>query len=315
MQRLSSDATAAISRRLRYACCMGMLFLSASGQAVMGEESDGVLQESFYQELEVQRQPHFRMQGVEISQQIRYRILSSFNLYAADAAGRQTVVQHIREATLLAADPLSHAAFNDALTRLKDRQLRYRISASGEILQFSGYTNALRPVAVAAGDLSGMLVSNVIDEDGWKELAQLTLFQPPSDPKQKDPPDHPTRHDWGILGGWYGDTKYKQGKRSGKQVMFDFVRQLEYLPPDKLAEKAQPNTALEIRDAKFAASKSGGKIAFNTRNKRVTEAREWFVAEGTVTASLLGNEVVIQLHEQQLLILRVKADKFTLDRP
>ncbi|QDV71342.1 hypothetical protein Poly24_50770 [Rosistilla carotiformis] len=292
-----------------------MLVLLLAFRIDAADETEGKVREAFYQELEVQRQPQFRMQGIEISQQLHYQIVSWFQLYEPDAAGNQSVVQEIRDATLIAADPLSHTVFADALAQLKGRQLKYRVAADGSIFQFTGYVNRQDPVNVAAEDITGMLVSNVIDEDGWKELAQLTLFQPPKDSPGAKPFDQPTRHDWGSLGSWYGDTRFQRGKRRGNLQGFGFVRQLQYLPPGNAANDAKPATALQVRDAKFATERADGQIVFDTRSDRVTTAHEWFSAKGTVTANVLGTDIVIELHERQQMAIRVKAEKFVPRRP
>ena len=56
---------------------------------------------------------------------------------------------------------------------------------AGEVVEFTGYKKNLASVPVDLLTGNGFMVTSVIDEDGWKELADLTFVVPKLDAQQE----------------------------------------------------------------------------------------------------------------------------------
>ena len=74
------------------------------------------------------------------------------------------------------------------------------------MISTKGHPDNVVAVNVQKLGSKGVLISNVIDEGCWKELAELTLFQPPelsrSSRSSRNSFVRKKEHDWGELGGW-----------------------------------------------------------------------------------------------------------------
>lgn len=272
-------------------------------------EPTGEITESFYQDIEVMRRPSFDVQGFKINQQIHYRIRSLFTVRAPDDNDIRTVTQEIRSTELVAADRLSQTVYPGSLAKLKGRKLRYKVNATGSVIQFSGYVDTRQNTTVATpaaagGMLAGAMVSDVIDEDGWRELVQLTLFRPEKVSKNGDVPSRRMRHDWGDLGEWYGETRFTQQRRRGKLQQISYVHQMRYNKP--AAEDS--SGPFKIKDADFSTYRADGAIQYDTRAKQVTAVREQFTVSGTVDTELLGSPVTIGVREEQVITINVLTD-------
>lgn len=263
----------------------------------------------FYQEVEVQRKPSFDIQGIRVAQHLHYRILSFFVVQPANDRGDRTVVQEIRDTQLVQADALSQTMFPQSLAELKGKRLTFVFDSGGRIIDYKGPEKPAQAAEVALPGASGVLVSSVMDDDGWKELATFTIFQPRKDSPQGRPFQYTTRHDWGSLGSWYGDTKVTYGKRRGAFQQFTLVHELEYIPP---AAGAKTDLPFGIQDATFRTVRADAQIVYDTRAERIAEAREWFTVTGTVQAKMLGSDVKVQLEEQQMMTIRMKSQPFRL---
>ncbi len=263
----------------------------------------------FYQEVEVQRQPSFDIQGVRVAQRVHYRILSQFVVQPANDRGDRTVVQEIRETHLVQADALSQTIFTRSLAELNGKRLTFVVDSGGRIIDYQGPEKPAQAEAVELPGASGVLVSSVMDDDGWKELATFTMFQPQKDAPQGQPFKYSTRHDWGSLGSWYGDTEVTYGKRRGTFQQFTLKHALEYIPP---AAGAKTDLPFRIQDAAFRIVRADANIVYDTRAERIAEAREWFTVTGTVQANMLGSDVNVQLQEQQMMTIRMKSQPFRL---
>ena len=77
---------------------------------------------------------------------------------------------------------------------------------------------ARRPQAarVERGAEAGFMVTSVMDEDGWKEMAQLSFFVPEEQTSGSQTWVRKMTHDFGPLGSWAGETHYtpKEGQGS-----------------------------------------------------------------------------------------------------
>ncbi|QEG39270.1 hypothetical protein [Roseimaritima ulvae] len=292
------------------AMAIAVLFSSIGSAAVAQEPTaEADLADRFYQEVEVQRKPSFDIQGVRVAQHIHYRVLSYFVVQPANARGDRTVVQEIRDTQLVQADALSQRMFPAGLAELKGKRLTFVFDSGGRIIEYKGPGQPAQAAEVGLPGASGVLVSSVMDDDGWKELATFTMFQPPQEAPQGQPFQYTTRHDWGSLGSWYGDTKVTYGKRRGAFQQFAFVHELDYIPP---AAGAKTDLPFSIQDAAFKTVRADANIVYDTRAERIAEAREWFTVTGIVQAKMLGSEIKVQLQEQQMMTIRMKTQPFRL---
>ncbi len=260
-------------KSLRYVSIVLLLSITPSAAS----EPDSPV-ESFYQQVDIERNPRFVVQGMNVNQMIHYQILSSFDVYRPDEKGNRKAVQVVSNATLVEADPLSQAVFAQSLAEMRGRRFTYAVDKFSEVVKMEGHQDNTKVVDVQQPKSKGMLVSSVIDEDGWRELAQLTLFQPPETGRSGRSFVRKTTHDWGSLGRWYGKTNFV-GRAYGRDMKrFSYKHQLEYIAPDKDAAKANDPLPFQIDSATFRAYEAWGEIHYNEKDKRVNSVREVFHA-------------------------------------
>lgn len=287
--------------------CAAILVLCCAASS-MADQPDGPA-ETFYQRVDIQRSPQFAVQGVNVNQQIHYRILSSFQVYPPDERGRRKAVQTITDATLVEADPLSHAVFTQSLSEMQGRTFTFQVGKFSEVVSMEGHQDNTKSIEVKKPKSKGMLVSSVIDEDGWKELAQLTLFQPPQTGQTGRSFTRKTTHDWGALGSWYGKTNFTPSAESRNKQKFSYQHHLEYIPPNKEAGKMQDALPFEIESAKFRAYEAWGEIQYDTKHRRVTNVREVFHARGVIATSMLGIPSTVKVNEKQVFTIAVTGQR------
>ena len=270
-----------------------------SGQAEEQDASVDIV-ETFYQEVDVRRSPRFVVQGVSVAQQIHYQIRSSFEVASPDKKGNFKAVQTVENATLLEADALSQAVFTQSLADLIGQKYSYQFDRNHEIIAMTGHESNTEIIEVKAPNSTGTLVSTVIDEDGWKELAQLTLFRPLDQRSPNDPFVRKAEHDWGSLGSWYGKTTFTRTGSQRAVTNYRYQHQLEYTKPN-----GPGDLPFAIVDAKFQAYEAGGIIVFDAKAKHVHRVQERFQAKGTVETTMLGVAATIAIDEQQEFIINV----------
>ena len=93
---------------MRQLTAMTICLLGTASEALVAQQQVKVA-EAFYQEVDVQRRPQFRMQDLTVDQNIHYRIQSYFRLYEPNPKGMHMATQEIREAELIEADHLSQS--------------------------------------------------------------------------------------------------------------------------------------------------------------------------------------------------------------
>ena len=284
------------------------MIVSFSVACVAADEPDAAV-ESFYQQVDIQRSPRFAVQGINVQQQIHYQILSSFDVYPPDEKGNRKAVQTISSATLVQADPLSRVVFTESLAAMQGRKFTYKVDKFSEVLLMEGHQNNTQAIEVQQPKSKGMLVSTVIDEDGWKELAQLTLFQPPQTGRSGRSFVRKTTHDWGSLGSWYGKTNFTGRAAVRNNKRFSYQHQLEYLAPDKQAPKVDDGLPFEIDSATFRAYEAWGEINYDQKYNRVTRVREVFHARGSIATSMLGIPSTVEVDEKQIFTISVTGQR------
>ena len=263
------------------------------------EPASGVV-ETFYQELDVNRSPKFDIQDLIVAQQIHYQVRSAFEVYSPDAKGNFIAIQTVENATLIQADALSQAIFATALAELKGSKFTFNFDRNAEVTSVQGDRSTTATVETKNAKSISVLVSTVIDEDGWKELAQLTLFRPLD-------PSRPTAtfvrkavHDWGSLGSWYGKTIFTHSETKRGVSNYRYQHQLEYLKPE-----GPGDFLFEIQSPQFKAYEAGGEITFDANAKRVMRVRERFRAKGSFNSTMLGVAVPVSVDEQQEFTINV----------
>jgi hypothetical protein len=306
---------------------MWLSSMSAYGQdpvdasaGTSGAQQTGV--ETFYQRVEILRTPKFSLQGMLIQQQIRYRILSTFELHPPDARGNRRVVQTIGETELLEADPLSRAAFASSLEDLRGKSFTYEVDRSIKVVSMQGHQPSQQAIELAQPRSQGFLVSTVLNEDGWKELVQLTLFQPPIG-RSRQRFSRQTTHDWGELGSWYGRTDFIRREEGRGRERYSFKHLLEYRPPVPIPGGQPSALPFAISSATFRTYEAIGEILYDAKSQRVSSTREVFHAQGTIAASVLGVPTQVELDERQEFqievtrarTLRIPATDSTKGRP
>ena len=267
-----------------------------------GLQDPGIVE--VFQELEVVRKPKFVVQGLPFDQNLQYKVMSQYRVGRLSEDGSRDVEQTILEARLISADPMSRKALSTAIDELAGKKFSFQLNSLQEVVDFKGGKKSPKVIDVKKPfdilDTEGFRVTSVIDDDGWKELAQLSFFVPhPQDPKWVGQ----IHHDWGELGNWDGTTDYTRGETTRKLLQVSYQHNLRYSPLDEAVEASK--FPFKIDGTKFKAEKAGGSIQFDTVEGRVDSAVETFNVSGEVEASALGTTAKIQIMEQQLFKIRL----------
>lgn len=251
--------------------------------------------------------PKLGMLGTMTVQDLQYQILSQIKTSAPNAEGVFTCDQEVLETRLLKADDLSRGMFQESLAGLKGWQFSYQLNNRRVITDWkSGPPDGRKVAEVKPPGAAGFLATSVMDEDGWKELAQLTFFVPRPEQGSKSW-KQPMMHNFGPLGSWYGETTFTpQATRKGIEQI-GFVHKMEYRPPEKnVGEKdAGGGLPFTIEKAMLKPEKAGGTIEFDTQANRVLSVQEAFLVRGALSVSLLGQAADVEVEEQQVIGLRL----------
>lgn len=275
-----------------------------------GEEPVAGVVETFYQELDVNRIPQFVIQDISVPQQIHYQVRSAFEVYSPDTKGNFKAIQTVENTTLLQADALSQAVFTKSLAELKGSKFTFNFDRNHEVVSMEGHTAGPEVVEAKNANSISVLVSTVIDEDGWKELAQLTLFRPLDPTRPSATFVRKAVHDWGSLGSWYGKTIFTHAGTQRGISNFRYQHQLEYIKPD-----GPGDLPFEIQSPQFNAYEAGGAITFDAKAKRVLKVHERFRAKGSFTTAMLGIAAPVSIDEQQEFTINVSGYQRKPDQP
>jgi hypothetical protein len=259
---------------------------------------------TLYQELVVQRSPKFSVQGLDMDQKIQYRIVSRLELGPRGDDGKRKVSQFVEDTRLVEADDLSRSTFQSSLDDLRRQQFTLILNQDNEVIDFIGFKKNVIPLPVNLLDSKGFMMTSVIDEDGWKELAELSFFKPrrPSSNETSESQSwmRQMTHDWSPLGSWYGTTTFTPLQSSNALQPYQFTHAMTYNPP-----KEGGATPFKISSAEFHPLLTSGTIQYDPQLGRVVEAEETFHVRGSVGVELLGQAVPIELEEKQVLTVRI----------
>ncbi len=257
--------------------------------------------DDFFQYVVISRVSRYRILELDIGQNVQYVFVSRFHVKKKNDDGGMLVEQKVEGARLSNADPALHERLNELLQKTKGATFTMTLDSRREVTKFAGGQEAIK---VFTGDnpLGGpsFLLWSFLDRDGWKELAQLSFFQPPSSIRRGERWDRSLTHSWGALGNWSGKIYFQStGKQAGLD-RYDYLLDLAYKPPSKGG-----GLPFEIGKSQFQIETARGVIAYQPSRKRVAAAEERFHVRGLLTVSLLGVESAVQMDEMQLFQLRI----------
>lgn len=267
----------------------GKLDARPVGRFVVGDEREQVVT--------VSRRSAYQVAGVTINQAARYALKSRLVVTALRDDGGATVKQTVSAAELLAADDAVRQSLADALRQTVGTSFDLTVYSSGEAIALNGLKDPLRMKQANGLDGLTLRVGAVLDGDGWRELAGLTLFSPEAGGK---PWSRPTTHDWGPLGGWSGRTHFSPKGGAGAE-RYDFAHALSYRPP-----RGDGVLPVRLVEPRFEVLAAGGSIRYDAKTARVTAAEEGFRVRGVVTVDLAGQSVRVEVEEEQGFELRVR---------
>ena len=256
-----------------------------------------------FQTLEIDRRPTFVIPGMTLPQELRYRIVSQLEIAARAADGSRKVVQIIECTYLDHADDLSRAMFTKSLKLLERQQYTFKLNEHDEVVEFTGLKKNRFSLPVTLPGSTGLQLTSVIDEDGWKELAQLTFFHPDDSVAQGQPYVRQMTHDFTPFGSWSGTTTFIGNDVRGDLQSISFRHALEFTPPE--AKAAAGPLGFRVTSADFTVDQADGSVEYDRKHHRVSNARETFHIHGTVAGKLAGQPMNIRMQEQQLMTIRV----------
>ncbi len=143
-------------------------------------------------------------------------------------------------------------------------------------------------------------MTSVMDEDGWKELAQLTFFVP-NEQAESGKWQRQMTHDWGSLGSWYGETTFQSGDATDQYTQFHYQHSMKYQPPDK----ERVDLPFVIESAEFKLQQASGVIQFSQEHRRVVAVEEHFHTFGQLQTRVLRQPSPVNMEERQVLSIRV----------
>jgi hypothetical protein len=215
------------------------------------------------------------------------------------ADGVLVVTQRVEDARLVQADNLTQGALGDAVAKLPGTTFKMELNDRMEVTSFEGENPPPRIVAGKQG--AGFLMVSLMDEDGWKELAQITFFQPEGPIRKGDQWSRPMSHSWGPLGEWKGRIAFQYGGQRQQLHAMPYVLQLRHHP----AAGKDAAFPLPLGDPAFVIRQAGGVIHFDAQQGRVAAAEELFHVTGKFDIALLGQNTTLELEERQEFAIRV----------
>jgi hypothetical protein len=257
----------------------------------------------FYQVVEVSRVSTFRVLDSDIKQGARYTIVSGFQIERKTADGGLVVRQKVEAVKLGEADAALQAQLNGLLQKMRGATFTLTLDAEGQVTRFEGEPDAIK-VLTGSGLLGGQsfLMWSFLDQDGWKELAQATFFQPAKPLKPGATWSRKMAHSWGPLGRWTGQVVYAAAGKQGEMERIDYRLDLAYQPPRKGEATGLP---FEVGRADFRLRQASGSLLYDPVRKRVAAAEERFHVVGRLPVAALGVTAVVDMEEVQLFKIRI----------
>ncbi len=249
------------------------------------------------------RRSAYRILGADLGQDVQYAFVSRFTVDKVDGDGSLVVKQKLVEARFREGDPAMQALLNDSLKKAQGADFEIALDGKGRVTRFRG---PKEPVQIFAGNnpLKGQtfLLWSFLDDDAWKELAQITFFRPDEPLRTGAKWSRKLTHSWGPLGSWGGQTTYVgAGKQTGMERI-NYTHEMTYQPP-----RGGGNLPFKVTKAEFKPLAAGGAMLFDAGKGRVTEAEETFRVRGTVVVAVGDTEAAVDMDETQVFRLRITA--------
>jgi hypothetical protein len=259
--------------------------------------------DQFYQEVLVSRVSNFAILGLEMKSNVQYILVSRFDVKKRHEDGSLDVQQKVEGARLGNGDKNLEALVNGFLQKTKGANFNLHIDGRGRVTKFEGALEEFKVIPGAKGlGQETFLLFSLLDRDAWKELAEMTFFQPDKAPHRGVKWARKMSHSWGPLGGWMGQTVYACTDALKKVHQISFVHDMIYVPPGPGAGMGLP---FQIRKADFKLQTANGALYFDVEQNRVTAAEERFQVRGLLAVSMLGIDSVVQMEEAQLFQVRI----------
>jgi hypothetical protein len=254
--------------------------------------------DEFYQELVTQQKSVFRVKGLLLQSGLQYRILSSFSVVKMNGDGSLDVKQKIEEANLLQADSLTQPLVLPQLKKMPGTVFSIHFNKDMEVTEFLA-----PPIQAAIGrnDLGLQMVS-LLDRDGWKEMAEVSFFQPNRPLKAGSQWDRSMSHGWGEFGKWAGKVHYRYEGKQKSLHKVGYVLKMTYEAPKEGGQNL-------IGKAAFQTQTAHGNIYFDADQGKVLSAEELFHVRGVLEINLLGQKTPVEMEEQQTFKLRIFSQK------
>jgi len=247
-----------------------------------------------FQELKVVQKPNYSLLGVFFNTSLQYTVLSSFTVEKAGTEGLE-VKQKIEAAQLVQADALTQGILAPAIVKLPGTTFTIHLNPRMEVTKFEG-AKPFQMANLLGGQ--GLQLASLLDQDGWKELADLTFFQPNRPLEKNAKWSRKMTHNWGALGSWAGKIHYAYtGKEKGIHKVAYSLGMVYQAP--------KAGGMLPINKAAFKPHIAGGLIHFDAERGKVTEAQERFHVRGRLNLNLLGQNSPVEIDEDQLFYIRI----------
>jgi hypothetical protein len=249
----------------------------------------------FYQEMGVVQKPTFSVQGIPVTSSLQYTVVSFFIVEEAKA-DRYVVRQKVEAARLVEADPLTQGLLAPMIVKLPGTAFTIELNARMEVTRFAGASDKVKMGGINLAGVQGLQMASLLDMDGWKEMAQLTFFQPNRTLQPQATWTQPLTHNWGPLGIWTGKSRYTYAGREKALHKIDYVLDLTH---------QAPKAGGLVTGAAFRTRAAGGTILFDADKGKVTAASERFRVGGRLNINLLGQNTPVDIEEDQLFLLRI----------
>jgi hypothetical protein len=254
--------------------------------------------DKLFQEVQVAQKSAYRIQGLEPTTAIQYSVLSSFVVDKKNEDGSLHLTQKIEAVKLVQADSITEGLLGSALQKMPGTVYKLKLNAQMEVTDFEGHQNPLR---VFGGDPFGgggaFAMASLIDKDGWKEIDQLTFFQPGRPLRQGDRWQKPMTHSWGALGNWNGQVTYGYGGKQGQFHRVAYALNLTHAP----AKMGTGGLGLpfQVAASNFKHQEAGGMVYFDLEKGRVVGAEERFHVKGLLNIAAAGQNAPVEVDEEQ----------------
>lgn len=261
--------------------------------------------DEIYQLVTVAKRPRFQVQGLPLESKIRYKLLSRLTMRISPFDNSLTIKQAVVTTKLEEADEVSKAIVSKQLKDLTGKTITIRVGADGKVMRIQGVPEPEAAAVTNGLDVRGAMMSSLIDRDGWKELTKATIFTLPEPLKPESTWSEPVEHAWGPLGGWKGTSAFQsQGKDESLQKI-GYVLKLRYRPPGQ----EENNLPFKIANPMFRIKKAEGVLKYDPAKGRLSSMEETFHVAGRMTIQIAGQNVPLQLEEQQQFQLQLFDEK------